>query len=675
MKTAYIILLIVLIGYGSGLVIEAVAEGEQSKLLRLASTGTFDEDWLPFFLDAQMKKIYDLKRSVGLETLGLPNILQSGELHDQQDSIIDGANISFNLGVVKTVIDGKTILQNVVDTCYFHSDDSFGPMCVICKILDKDGQVVGAGMIKEDQKRYRASDTIEIKLTPVRPSSNHNGDDDEEDDDHDYDKDHNDEEDYRKYFDNKDFNKYFNKEDFKKYFTSNEFKKYSYTSYGGNGDHNGDGDHDNGDDNGDGDHDNGDDNDDCDDNGDDNGDGSHNGYETYSGSGDHNGDGNHNGDGDDDDCDDNGDGDGNGELPNDVQKVEGVKVILCKPPSEGCTPGFWKQKQHFEFWKKYKPEGQYATKFYDVFKRYITIKVDNKDVTKPTLLQALNAQGGCVNALARHSVAALLNAASGIGYPYSEAQIIQAFQTAFDTKSCTEMEKQKNIFELANEAGCPFGDDECDDSQHKENHKKYYEEFEKDYYDNKKYYSQVDYKKYLDNYKEYFDDNRGGFDKYDFKQYMDYYKKYLDNNKNYFSKDDYNKYDNEHKKYSNEYPEHDDDSKCDDETPPPPEECKGISLLKLKYYGYHSGVKIEVWKGSTKYTEFSSVSNNGEIIVPKTGEKLNESLKFKIFKNNYLKDEIYIDVTCSKIKDVGYSYKGSKGYSLTIQKLEKVFGW
>jgi len=86
-------------------------------------------------------------------------------------------------------------------------------------------------------------------------------------------------------------------------------------------------------------------------------------------------------------------------------------------------------------------------------------------------------------------------------------------------------------------------------------------------------------------------------------------------------------------------------------------------------------VKIEVWKGNSKYTEFSPVANNGEIIVPKTGEKLNESIKFKIYKDNKLKDEIYIDVTCSKIKDVGYTYKGNNGYSLTIQKVEKVFGW
>ena len=637
MNVALIILLFVLIGYGSGLVFEAVAEGEQSKLLRFASTGTFDEDWLPFFLDAQMKKIYDLKRDIGLEALGLPNILQVGELHEQESAIIDTANIAFNIGVVKTIIDGKPTLQNVIDTCYFHADKDFGPLCVICKILDKDGNVVGAGMVKDDEW-YEASDTIEIKLTPVRPSTNHNGDDDEEDDDnHDYEKDHNDEDDYRTYFDNKDFNKHFSKDDFKKFFNSNEFKKYSRNNYGNNGDHNGDGDHD--------------------DNGDDNGDGDH-----------------------DDNGDDNGDGDHNGKLPNDVQDVEGVKVILCKPPSKGCTPGFWKQKQHFGSWPSpYKPQNS-ATLFGNVFTTPIgfKIKVDNNpNVTlkTATLLQALNAQGGGINALARHAVAALLNAASNINYAYTVQQVENMVNAALaDPTDPTKIEDTKNKLAIANEAGCPFGNDECDDSQRKEDHERYYDDFKKDYDYNKKYYGAGDHKKYLDNFKKYFDDNKDGFDKYDFKQYMDYYKKYLNDNKNYFNKYDYQKYDNEHKKYSNEYPEHDDDSECDDETPPPPKECKGISLLKLQYKGSYSDVKIVVYKGNTKYTEFSNVDNNEEIIIPKTGEKLNESLKFKIYKNNYLKDEIYIDVSCSKIKDVGYSYKGSKA-SLTITKLEKVFGW
>src|SRR3990172_12809627 len=509
MNVALIILLFVLIGYGSGLVFEAVAEGEQSKLLRFASTGTFDEDWLPFFLDAQMKKIYDLKRDIGLEALGLPNILQFGELHNEQGATIETANIAFNIGIVKTIIDGKPTLQNVIDACYFHAEQDFGPLCVICKILDKDGNVVGAGMVKDD-KEYSASDTIEIKLTPVRPFSDDNGDDDGEDDDnHDSEKDHNDEDDYRKYFDNKDFNKYFNKDDFKKFFNSNEFKKYSNNNHDDDHDDDKDDDHD-------------DDNDDkdseCDCEKPDKFTVQYNGpdgvtVEIYKNANDVgqlskrlftfldtfnnealieldsnlNLDQNtvnantvynflingasigsvsihtscsqplfvdqmfffHQGQLDEikltvksgtrndvpsippsSTCeeDDNGNGDHNGELPNDVQKVEGVKVILCKPPSKGCTPGFWKQKQHFEFWENYSP----SQTFFSVFDRMITIKVDNKDKTNPTLLEALKAQGGCVNALARHTVAALLNAASGIGYPFSEAEIIEAFQDAYD---------------------------------------------------------------------------------------------------------------------------------------------------------------------------------------------------------------------------------------------------
>ena len=75
-------------------------------------------------------------------------------------------------------------------------------------------------------------------------------------------------------------------------------------------------------------------------------------------------------------------------------------------------------------------------------------------ITNPTLLQALQANGGGINALARHAVAALLNASSpDVSYPYTVDEVIEMTQAVNDSES---FKATKYLFENANEAGCPL---------------------------------------------------------------------------------------------------------------------------------------------------------------------------------------------------------------------------
>jgi len=118
-------------------------------------------------------------------------------------------------------------------------------------------------------------------------------------------------------------------------------------------------------------------------------------------------------------------------------KNAGVKTP--PPPAfAGCTPGFWRQEQHFAYWTGYAPGDSFAAVF---------------GVARTgTLLQNVRATGGGANALARHAVAALLNAASAeVDYPYSQAEIIAAVQNAFATRN---FESAKDLLEAANELGC-----------------------------------------------------------------------------------------------------------------------------------------------------------------------------------------------------------------------------
>ena len=104
----------------------------------------------------------------------------------------------------------------------------------------------------------------------------------------------------------------------------------------------------------------------------------------------------------------------------------------------GCTPGFRRQPQHFEYWVGYAPGDSFA----DVF------GVDRSG----TLLDNVTARGGGENALARHAMAALLNASnSEVDYDMSVAEIIAAVQSAF---ASGDFETVKNQFEAFNEQGC-----------------------------------------------------------------------------------------------------------------------------------------------------------------------------------------------------------------------------
>ncbi|MBN9518394.1 carboxypeptidase regulatory-like domain-containing protein, partial [bacterium] len=108
---------------------------------------------------------------------------------------------------------------------------------------------------------------------------------------------------------------------------------------------------------------------------------------------------------------------------------------------EGLTPGFWKQSQHFYAWTL--PYTQ-TTSFNAVF------GVNDPDA--PTLLQALQTGGGGFDALGRHAVAALLNAASGgVEYAFSVAQVIAKVQGAY--ASPATVEAVKNQLAAENERG------------------------------------------------------------------------------------------------------------------------------------------------------------------------------------------------------------------------------
>jgi hypothetical protein len=113
--------------------------------------------------------------------------------------------------------------------------------------------------------------------------------------------------------------------------------------------------------------------------------------------------------------------------------------------NNGCTPGFWKQPQHFDTW----PAGVTQTTSFNAAFGIGSNWFPNTF----TLLDALSNGGGGVNALGRQAAAALLNAGKGF-YPLSTAQVIADVQAAYADASIVE--STKNLLEADNILGCPL---------------------------------------------------------------------------------------------------------------------------------------------------------------------------------------------------------------------------
>lgn len=128
------------------------------------------------------------------------------------------------------------------------------------------------------------------------------------------------------------------------------------------------------------------------------------------------------------------------------------------PPGKGCTPGYWKQDQHFDSWV---PTGLKPTDLVGkLFSNAYLYTLNGTKMSKYTLVQALNFQGGsgltgAAQILLRAAVAAELNARyQGIGYPLSAGAIITAVQNALASGNRGTMILLASQLDDLNNLGC-----------------------------------------------------------------------------------------------------------------------------------------------------------------------------------------------------------------------------
>jgi len=147
----------------------------------------------------------------------------------------------------------------------------------------------------------------------------------------------------------------------------------------------------------------------------------------------------------------------------DDASVEFTNVLTPTPPPSGalgCTPGYWKQDQHFDSWV---PTGYAPTMLLgSAFSNAGLYSLAGKPFAKYTLLQGLQMKGGtgvvgATQILMRAAVSALLNASSSsITYPYTKSQVISMVNTALATGTRDAIIITAGKLDVANNAPCPL---------------------------------------------------------------------------------------------------------------------------------------------------------------------------------------------------------------------------
>jgi len=177
-------------------------------------------------------------------------------------------------------------------------------------------------------------------------------------------------------------------------------------------------------------------------------------------------------------------------LSNDVQKAHNVKIEICRE-NDGCTPGYWRQDQHFGSWD---PDDIFGLSPVDPLTTFrvafdlgdlnapITMKTQGGPGNGPaptlvdtfvdssddiTLLDAVWAQGDGENLLGRHATGSLLNAVNDevmFNTILDVDEIIRLVQVAYGKIAdvngifvAGDFNDIANVFVAQNELGCPLG--------------------------------------------------------------------------------------------------------------------------------------------------------------------------------------------------------------------------
>jgi hypothetical protein len=129
--------------------------------------------------------------------------------------------------------------------------------------------------------------------------------------------------------------------------------------------------------------------------------------------------------------------------------TDSTTTVTTTPEGEGCTPGFWKQDQHFDSW----PVPTTTTLAGAGF-------TNTGWPAGTTLLQALSFQGGptvqdAKNILLRAAAAAYLNSLA-VDYPLTDAEVVSMVNAALASGDRATILALAAVLDANNNLGCPL---------------------------------------------------------------------------------------------------------------------------------------------------------------------------------------------------------------------------
>jgi hypothetical protein len=136
-------------------------------------------------------------------------------------------------------------------------------------------------------------------------------------------------------------------------------------------------------------------------------------------------------------------------LAGDSTDTATTTTTTTPPGGEGCTPGFWKQEQHFDSWPV------------DIDTTFGDIGIAGPGVNPDTtLLEALSFQGGpslqdAINLLLHHAAAAYLNSLA-VDYPLTPDEVVDMVNDALASGDRDTILAVKDVLDANNNLGCPL---------------------------------------------------------------------------------------------------------------------------------------------------------------------------------------------------------------------------
>ena len=160
MKLGFLFLIAAVSAYGLGLIADAVANTENSKIFSLTKTGNFSSKWLPINFDNEIFQITSFKQTFPFGG-GPYYFIETAYLSEEDANVFDHAKINFKISTDQKP-DG-TFIDRVTE-CIFETDVDVNTECVVCLLRDWTGINIAKGE-QFFEPPYQANTPLPLVMT------------------------------------------------------------------------------------------------------------------------------------------------------------------------------------------------------------------------------------------------------------------------------------------------------------------------------------------------------------------------------------------------------------------------------------------------------------------------------------------------------------------------------